>query len=194
MTKIAIIVGGTRPGRGEAVARWVQDIARQRTEADYEIVDIADYGLPDPDEPAPPSQREDRRPRPQAWAEKIGSFDGYVFVTPEYNHPVSGALKSAIDVPCIEWHNKAAGFVTYGIGGGSCSVANLRLVMTELQIADVQAQVALSLYTDFTDLTDFTPAAHRADTVECMLHQVVGWSTALASLRPPAAEPDDRTG
>ncbi|MEN3303104.1 NAD(P)H-dependent oxidoreductase [Pseudonocardia sp.] len=183
MTKIAIIVGGTRPGRGEAVARWVQDIARQRTEADYEIVDIADYGLPDPDEPAPPSQREDRRPRPQAWAEKIGSFDGYVFVTPEYNHPVSGALKSAIEVPVTEWHNKAAGFVTYGIGGGSCSVANLRLIMTELQIADVQAQVGLSLYTDFTDLTDFTPAAHRADAVESLLHQVVGWSTALASLR-----------
>lgn len=183
MTKIAIIVGSTRPGRGEAVARWVQGIARQCTEADYEIVDIADYDLPDPDEPAPPSRAEGRRPRTQAWAEKVGSFDGYVFVTPEYNHPVSGALRSAIDVAGTEWHNKAAGFVTYGIGGGACSVANLRLIMTELQIADVQAQVALSLYTDFTDLTDFTPAPHRAEAAACLLGQVVGWSTALASLR-----------
>jgi NAD(P)H-dependent FMN reductase len=183
MTKIAIIVGSTRPGRGEAVARWVYDIAGQRTDADFELVAIADYDLSDPDEPAPPPPGQGRQPRTQDWGAKIDSFDGYVFVTPEYNHSVSGALKSAVDVLDAEWHNKAAGFVSYGIGGGSRSVAYLRLIMAELQIADVQAHVALSLYTDFTDLTDLTPAAHQADAVGSMLDQLVGWSTALASLR-----------
>jgi len=69
------------------------------------------------------------------------------FVTPEYNHATSGALKNAIDFLYNEWTNKAAGFVGYGGASGTRAVENLRLVMGELQIADVKAQVGLSLFT-----------------------------------------------
>jgi NAD(P)H-dependent FMN reductase len=92
---------------------------------------------------APPSLGQYTKPHTLAWAEKIASFDGYVFVTPEYNHSTSGALKNAIDFLYREWNNKAAGFVSYGSVGGTRAVEHLRLVMAELQIATVRAQVAL---------------------------------------------------
>ena len=98
MIKIAIIIGSTRPGRvGEAVGRWVFQIAGQRDDAKFELVDIKDFNLPLLDEPVPPSMGKYSKPHTKVWAEKIGSFDAFVFVTPEYNHATSGALKNAID-------------------------------------------------------------------------------------------------
>jgi NAD(P)H-dependent FMN reductase len=123
------------------------------------------------------------QPHTKAWAAKIDSLDGFVFVTPEYNHSTSGALKNAIDFLYQEWNNKAAGFVSYGSVGGTRAVEHLRLVMGELQVADVRAQVALSLHTDFTNFSQFTPAPHQAAAVDTVLDQVVAWSGALAALR-----------
>ena len=184
MTRIAIILGSTRPGRnGEAVANWVYDIAKQRSDAEYELVDIAEYKLPHLDEAIPPSMGQYSQPHTKAWAEKIGSFDGFVFVTPEYNHSTSGALKNAIDFLFAEWNNKAAGFVSYGSVGGTRAVEHLRLIMGELQVADVRSQVALSLFTDFQNFSQFTPGPHQADAVTTTLDQVVSWSKALASVR-----------
>ncbi|MEE4593459.1 NAD(P)H-dependent oxidoreductase [Streptomyces sp. DSM 41524] len=184
MPKIAIILGSTRPGRnGAAVAQWVFDIARRRTDAEYELVDIDDYRLPLLDEAVPPSLGQYAQPHTRTWAEKIASFDGYVFITPEYNHSTSGALKNAIDFLYAEWNNKAAGFVGYGSAGGTRAVEHLRLVMAELQVADVRAQVALSLFTDFENFSTFTPAEHQTEAVNTLLDQVVSWSTALATVR-----------
>jgi NAD(P)H-dependent FMN reductase len=123
------------------------------------------------------------KPHTKAWAAKIDSLDGYVFVTAEYNHSTSGALKNAIDFLYQEWNNKAAGFVSYGAAGGTRAVEHLRLVMGELQVADVSAQVALSLHSDFTNFSQFTPAPHQAQAVGTVLDQVVAWSGALAALR-----------
>src|SRR3954454_7591748 len=118
MVKIGIIVGSTRPGRnGEAVAKWVHGIASKRSDAQYELVDIAAYALPLLDEPVPPSMGKYSKEHTKRWAAKIASFDGFVFVTPEYNHGISGALKNAIDFLFAEWNNKAAGFVGYGSAG-----------------------------------------------------------------------------
>lgn len=184
MLKIAIIIGSTRPGRkAEAVAKWVQSIASKRPDASYEIVDIKDYHLPLLDEPMPPSMGQYSQPHTKAWSEKIASFDGYVFVTPEYNHATSGALKNAIDYLYKEWNNKAAAFVSYGSMGGARAVENLRLIMGELQVADVRAQVMLSLFTDFENFTTFKPAAIHEKEVNAMLDMLVPWSTALKTVR-----------
>ncbi|SCL27559.1 NAD(P)H-dependent FMN reductase [Micromonospora rhizosphaerae] len=184
MTRIGIIIGSTRPGRnGEAVARWVHDIATKRGDAEYELVDIKDFNLPHLDEMAPPSLGQYTQPHTLRWADKIASFDGYVFVTPEYNHSTSGALKNAIDFLYAEWNNKAAGFVSYGSVGGTRAVEHLRLVAAELQMADVRAQVALSLFTDFENFSVFKPGAHQEGAVNTMLDQLAAWSGALATLR-----------
>src|SRR5947209_12901594 len=144
MLKIGIIIGSTRPGRnGEAVAKWVYENAKKRSDAEFELVDIKDFNLPLLDEPVPPSMGHYSKPHTKVWAAKIDSFDAYVFVTPEYNHGTSAALKNAIDFLFKEWNNKAAGFVGYGSALGARAVENLRLVMGELQVADVRAQVGL---------------------------------------------------
>jgi NAD(P)H-dependent FMN reductase len=126
-------------------------------------------------------------PYTNSWGAKIESFDGYVFVTPEYNHGICGALKNAIDFLYREWNNKVAGFVGYGSAGGVRAVEHLRLVMAELQVATVRNQVALSLYTDFENFTKFKPAAHHEKSVAQMLDQLIAWSGALKTLRSTSA-------
>jgi NAD(P)H-dependent FMN reductase len=188
MIKIGIIVGSTRPGRkAEAVARWVLDIARGRSDAEFELVDVEEFHLPLLDEPIPPSLNRYTHPHTKRWAERIAPFDGFVFVTPEYNHGTSGALKNAIDFIYKEWNNKAAGFVGYGSAGGVRAVESLRLVMGEIQVADVRAQVMLSLIDDFENYTVFKPRPHHGKMVETMLDQVIAWSGALRPLREGVA-------
>lgn len=184
MLNIAIIVGSTRPGRhADQVAQWVHDHVSARSDAAFEIVDILDYDLPLLDEAVPPSQDRYSKGHTKQWAATIARFDAFIFVTPEYNHGPSGALKNAIDFLYKEWNNKAAAFVSYGSAGGSRAVEQLRLVMAELQIADVRAQVLLYLATDFENYDTFTPAAHQAETIGPMVDQLVGWGEALKRYR-----------
>src|SRR5690349_9262159 len=182
--RIAVIIGSTRPGRnGDAVAKWVYKIAQKRTDAEFELVDIKDFNLPLLDEPIPPSMGQYSKSHTKAWAAKIGSFDGYVFVTPEYNHGISGALKNAIDFLFAEWNNKAAGFVSYGGAGGARAVEHLRLVLAEVQIATVRNQVLLSMFTDFENFSVFKPEARHENSVNAIFDQVIAWSGALKALR-----------
>jgi NAD(P)H-dependent FMN reductase len=184
MLKIGIIVGSTRPGRkAAAVAKWVHDILKSRKDAEFEIVDIEDYKLPLLDEPVPPRAHQYSKPHTQAWSQKIASLDAYIFVTPEYNHATSAALKNAIDFLFREWNNKAAGFVGYGAADGVRAVENLRLVMGEIEIADVRAQVALSMFTDFENFTTFKPQEQHDKAVHSMADQVIAWGGALKALR-----------
>ena len=104
-------------------------------------------------------------------------------MTPEYNHGTSGALKNAIDYLYREWNNKAAGFVSYGSVGGTRAVEQLRLVMGELQVADVRAQVTLSLFSDFENFSVFKPMPTHEKSVNVMLDQVIAWGGALKALR-----------
>ena len=184
MLKIALIIGSTRPGRkGEAVARWVYEHAQTRSDAEFEIVDIADFNLPLLDEPIPPSFGQYSKPHTKAWAKKIAPFDGFVFITPEYNHATSAALKNALDYLYAEWNNKAAAFVSYGSMSGARAVEQLRPVMAELQIADVRAQVAFSLFTDFEDFSRFKPDPRHVEELDTLLNQLIAWAGALKPLR-----------
>jgi NAD(P)H-dependent FMN reductase len=188
MLKIAVIIGSTRPNRvGASVARWVYDIAAQRSDAEFELVDIADFNLPLLDEPLPPSMGQYSQPHTKAWAAKIAPFDAFVFVTPEYNHGPSGALKNALDFIYAEWNNKAASFVSYGSAGGARAVEQLRQVASELQIAHVRAQVMFSLFTDFEEMSKFTPHPRHEAEVDTMLDQLIAWGGALKTLRENAA-------
>ncbi|MGW3892686.1 NADPH-dependent FMN reductase [Micromonospora chokoriensis] len=203
MIRIAVIVGSTRPGRrGESVANWVADTAAALPavvdgRAAVELVDLAAFDLPMLDEPVPAAFGSYAHDHTRRWADTVAGFDGFVFVTPEYNHSIPASLKNAIDFLYAEWHHKAAGFVSYGIHGGTRAVEHLRQVMAEVKIADVHTQVALSMFVDFTftnpaDPTDpgtCTPGPQNVAALDTMLDEIVAWSAALKPLRSPAAEP-----
>lgn len=181
---VAVIIGSTRPGRvGEAVGKWVFEISQRRKDAQFELVDVADFNLPLLDEPVPPSMGQYSKEHTKRWAAKIASFDAYVFVTAEYNHGIPGALKNAVDFLFAEWNNKAAGFVSYGSAGGARAVEQLRLVLAEVQIATVRNQVMLSLFNDFENFTKFKPHPRHEDSVNKMLDQLIAWGEALKGLR-----------
>ncbi|CAN5411005.1 NAD(P)H-dependent oxidoreductase [soil metagenome] len=182
--RIGIILGSTRPGRkGEQVARWVLEQASGRDGVSYELVDLADFDLPHLDEAITASQARYEHEHTKAWAAAIAKYDGFVFVTPEYNHSTSGALKNAIDYLYAEWNNKAAGFVSYGVHGGTRAVEHLRLIVGELQIADVRQQVAISLISDFEGYTTLKPIPHHEAGLAVMLGQLESWAGALAPVR-----------
>ncbi len=184
MLKLAIIIGSTRPNRvGESVARWVLDLAQRRDDAEFELVDIRAFDLPLLDEPVPPSMGKYSKTHTKKWAATIDSFDAFVFVTPEYNHGTSGALKNALDFLYAEWNDKVAGFVGYGSAGGTRAVESLRLVMAELQVATVREQVSLSLHTDFENMTVLKPHPRHEKSVTDMLDQVIAWGGALKGVR-----------
>jgi NAD(P)H-dependent FMN reductase len=181
---IAIISGSTRPGRnGEAVAHWVHEQARNRVGVQYDVIDLADVALPFLDEPVPAIAGRYQNAHTIAWAEQIRPYDGFVFVTPEYNHSTSAVLKNALDFLYSEWNNKAAGFVSYGTSNGVRAIEHLRTIASELQIAHVRNQVSLSLSADFTDHRAFTPNERREQELTQMLDQLEAWAGALQPLR-----------
>lgn len=188
--KIGIIIGSTRPGRvGPAVAAWIYQLAAERTDAAFELIDLAVVNLPFLDEPYPPSLGRYSKDHTLKWAQKVASLDGFIFVTPEYNHSTSPALKTAIDFIHAEWNNKAAAFVSYGSGLGLRAVEHLRGIMGELQIADVRSQVALSLFDDFESFSTFKPRDIHLPAAQAMFDQLIGWGDALKRYREERAAP-----
>lgn len=196
MLRIAIIIGSTREHRlGAQVADWVHQHAAAHAPGGvvFEVVDLATFELPVLNEPVPGVFGQYQHGATRRWAAVIDSFDGFVFVTPEYNHGVPGPLKNALDYLYAEWCNKAAGFVSYGVDGGVRAVEQLRMIMAELQVADVRQQVALSVFTDVdydgVDLEDltaigrFAPDERHREDLSTMLHQVAQWAEALAPVR-----------
>jgi NAD(P)H-dependent FMN reductase len=184
MLKIAIVTGSTRPGNhSRSVADWVLSFAKNRSDAEYSIVDIAEYGLPLLDEPFPPAMVNYTHTHTKKWSATIASYDGFIFITPEYNHAYPAALKNALDFLFREWNHKAAGFVSYGSAGGARAVEQLRAVMAELLIADVRAQVMLSLHTDFENFTTFKPLDNHEKALNTLFDQVVLWAKALKTVR-----------
>jgi NAD(P)H-dependent FMN reductase len=191
--RIAIVVGSTRPGRRcDQVARWVhaQAAASWSTESGvaFEVVDLAEVGLPLLDEPVPAAIGAYRHEHTRRWARIVDSFDGFVFVTPEYNHAMPPALINAIDFLFAEWNDKAAGFVSYGLTGGVRAVEQLRTALAEVKVASVRSQVALSLFSDFVieDMAEpgtFAPAEHHGAILDRVLNELIGWAAALRSLR-----------
>ncbi|EMY33820.1 hypothetical protein D477_012930 [Arthrobacter crystallopoietes BAB-32] len=187
MTKIAIITGSTRPGRvNKQVAEWVLAQAAGRTDADFELVDIADFNLPLLDEAYPAAYQNYQNDHTKAWSAKISEFDGFVFVTGEYNHTLTPALANALSYLNVEFNNKAAGIVSYGSMGGARAAEHLRNVLSELQIAHVRNQVMFSLFTDFENFSEFKPTEQNAGTLAPMLDQLVPWTRAMESVRAAA--------
>jgi NAD(P)H-dependent FMN reductase len=186
--RIGIILGSTRPGRrGDQIASWLLDTARAHGGADYTLIDLAHHDLGNLDEPGNPTHQQYEHAHTRGWSELIENFDGFVFLTPEYNHSYSGALKNALDYIYREWNDKAAGIVSYGGWAAGVRAAEaLRLVLAELQVATVRAQPAIPLHPVFVT-GRFVPSDGLDAAVGTMLDQIVAWSGALRGIRVAGA-------
>ena len=137
--KIGVIITSVRPTRfGDKPAKWIADHAAARGDLDVEIVDLADYKLPLFDAPASDLWMPTPNPEAARFQAKLNEFDGYIFVTAEYNRSITGALKNAIDWAYTPFVKKAVAFVAYGSVGGARAVEHLRNIMVELQAVPVR--------------------------------------------------------
>ena len=113
--KLLIIISSTRPGRiGLPVANWFLEQAAAHGGFELELVDLYELDLPLLDEPNHPRLRQYTKEHTRAWSETVDGADAVVFVTAEYNHSFTAALKNAIDYLHNEWRHKPLGFVSYG--------------------------------------------------------------------------------
>lgn len=178
--KIGIIVGSIRQGRvGRDVGEWVKQQADQYAGAEFEIVDLADFDVPLLTAATLPSMANGHYDDPavSAWGEAIGGYDGFIFVTAEYNHSVPGAFKNAVDSLGVEWMGKAVGFVSYGADNGVRAVEHWRGIVANFQMVGVRQQVSLNRFSEWGG-NGFAPADRRAGELSTMLDQL---TTAVAN-------------
>jgi NAD(P)H-dependent FMN reductase len=175
--KLGIIVGSTRIGNvGQNIGKWVLNQSKTRKVA-YELVNLADYALPLFGE-------KEAKEAIQKWNDKINSLDGFIFITAEYNHSITGSLKNALDSAGIPtWIHKPAGIVSYGFAGGARAAEHLRTILGALGVADVQQHVLFNLNTEMSQTEGFKPANYQVGLLTKLFDQVESWGTALKSTR-----------
>jgi NAD(P)H-dependent FMN reductase len=190
--RIGIIISTIREGRfGDEAARWIFDRASRQTALDFEIVDLRDYPLPLFGESDAPGRDGSSRAEVVArWKRKLAQLDGYLFVTAEYNHSISGVLKNALDHAYSEYNRKPAAFVGYGGVGGARAVEQLRLICIEFQMAPTRTAVHIGMeaYRGVTQegkaLSDFEYLNTGA---EAMLEELAWWTYTLKAGRAQSA-------
>jgi len=196
MSVIKILIGSTRPQRfGPAFGSWIASEAAAFAEANpasprFELVDLADLGLPLLDEPAPASLKKYSQEHTKRWSKIVDEADGFLFLVPEYNHGISGALKNAIDYLFYEWNYKPAAFASYGsIAGGARAVEQLREVCGELKMYDLRESVPVPNYWNQLDATGaFVPNDEQKKAAQAMLTQLAYWTNAMKGPREALAK------
>ncbi|KJK24369.1 FMN reductase [Burkholderiaceae bacterium 16] len=188
--RIGIIVGSTREGRfGDKPARWIHEIAQQRSDLDVELIDLRDHPLPFFDEPMSPAWAPVKNEAALRWADKLATLDGLIVVTPEYNHGPSAVLKNAFDYAYQEFGRKPIGFVGYGGVGAARAVEQLRLVAIEMQMAPVRNAVHIGMV-EFLGIWQqgkrFEDFPHLAQAADGLLADIAWWAKALKTARDAA--------
>ncbi|BBE35481.1 FMN reductase [Sphingosinicella microcystinivorans] len=188
--RLAIIMSTTRAARfADKPAKWIYDLAVARGDMDIEIVDLRDYPMPFFDEPASNAYVPSANEVAQRWQEKVAGFDGYIFVTAEYNHGISGVLKNALDYAYPEWARKPGACLGYGSVGGARACEQLRLVMVELQMAPTRNGVHIQGGDFFDTLQngrDIASLPYIGPNAELMLDELHWWAIALSTARAAA--------
>jgi NAD(P)H-dependent FMN reductase len=185
--RIGVIISTTRDGRfGDVPARWLLDRAAGRGDLDLELVDLRGYPLPFYGDRAAGLDDLVGADVAERWKATLAALDGYVFVTAEYNHSISGVLKNALDHTDGELARKPAAFVGYGGVGGARAVEQLRLIAVELGLAPLQKAVHIGLEPyravtrDGRSLGDFAYLNRNAD---ALLDELSWWARALKAAR-----------
>lgn len=185
--RIAIVIGTTRATRfADKPAKWIYDLALARGDMEVELVDLRDYPMPFFDEPASNAYVPSANEVALGWQRKVASFDGYIFVTAEYNHSIAAVLKNALDYAYPEWARKPGACLGYGSVGGARACEQLRLIMVELQMAPTRNGVHIQ-GGDFFDALqngrDIASLPYIGPNADVMLDELLWWATALSTAR-----------
>lgn len=185
--KIAIIISSTRDARfADKPTAWFANIARARTDLDFEVVDLRDFPLPFFNEVATNAWAPTQNEVGVRWQQKLTEFDGYVFITAEYNHGPTAVLKNALDYAYPEWNKKPAAFVGYGSVGAARAIEQLRLNAVELQMAPIRTSVHI-MGADFFGAWQQGAAledmVHLQPSVQALLDELAWWTHALRTAR-----------
>jgi NAD(P)H-dependent FMN reductase len=173
--KLAIIIGSTRQGTlGKPIAEWVLSQTKNRT-VSYDIIDVRTFQLPLFGEVDATEQK-------NKWQSTLASFDGFIFLTAEYNHTITASLKNALDYALEQWFDKPAAIVSYGYAGGARAAEHLRSILGALGMADIRQHVLINLNTEFNEQT-FTPAAHQGKLLQKLFDDLERWANALKTIR-----------
>jgi NAD(P)H-dependent FMN reductase len=180
--KIGIIVGTTRPTRfADRPVQWLHNLARRRKDATFEIVDLRGYPMPFFEESMPPRLALPTNEAALRWSKKMTELDGFIFVTAEYNHGIPAVLKNALDYAYAAYNRKPATFVGYGGTGAARAVEQLRLVLSELQVATLRDTIHLK--DEFVGMLrqnkTFSDYPYLDESVTPMLNELVWWANTL---------------
>jgi NAD(P)H-dependent FMN reductase len=190
--KIAIIIGSTREGRfGDKPAAWIHSLAAKRDDLQFEMIDLRDHPLPFFNEPMSLVAGSAKNEKALAWAAKLAEFDGFIIVTPEYNHGPSAVLKNALDYAYAEFVRKPLAFVGYGGVGAARAIEQLRLVVVELQMVSMRNAVHIGMV-EFLGIwqqgKSFDDFPHLAQSAAPMFDELAWWAKALRSARVATAK------
>jgi NAD(P)H-dependent FMN reductase len=185
--RIGIVLGSTREGRfSEKAAHWIHEIAKQRTDLAFDLIDLRDHPLPFFNEPRSPAYGPVNNEAARLWAGKLATFDGLILVTPEYNHGPSAVLKNALDYAYTEFNRKPVGFVGYGGVGAARAVEQLRLITIELQMAPVAHAVHIGMVESLGIIRQgkpFEDFPHLAQAANRLLDEMSWWAKVLKPAR-----------
>lgn len=188
MLNIAIIPGTSRPqALNPQIVAWAKEQLADRADVRAEVVDFGDFNLPLLDEVVPAGAKMYANDHTKAWGAKLDEFDAFIFVTPEYNHSISGSLKNALDFVATEFNHKVAGIINYGADKGVRAAEHLRHILANYKVAVVRDQASFSIFTDVAD-GQFAPTEVSAAPFASMVDDLVSWGKALKSVREAAAE------
>lgn len=173
--KIGIFLGSTREGRvSEKVGAFIESLTTDK-DATFEVIDLRDYPLP--------YVREGENDALRAYKKKMNELDGFLFISPEYNHAIPGVFKNALDSAYVEWKHKAAGIIAYGFAGGARVTEQLRAVLSGFGLADVQAHTLLYLGRSFDENGNVKPSKSELKNAHATIDEVIAWARALKPLR-----------
>ncbi|MGO2863313.1 MAG: NADPH-dependent FMN reductase, partial [Brevibacterium sp.] len=188
MLNIAIIPGTSRPqALNPQIVAWAKEQLAGRDDVRAEVVDFGDFNLPLLDEVVPAGAKMYANDHTKAWGAKLDEFDAFIFVTPEYNHSISGSLKNALDFVATEFNHKVAGIINYGADKGVRAAEHLRHILANYKLAVVRDQASFSIFTDVAE-GQFAPTEVSAAPFASMVDDLVSWGEALKSVREGAAD------
>lgn len=184
--KIAVIIGSTRPNRaGHHVAKWFLEQVKDAENMQFDLIDLAEEKLPFLHEPEVPSTGNYQIESTKKWSEKIASYDGYVFVTPEYNHGYPATLKNAIDTIYSEWQKKPVAFVGYGVMGAVRSIEQLVQVTAQIGMVPIPyaAVNIIESYATVDEHGSIKPTAIKGSGTDKLVKELTWWAKLLKPAR-----------